>query len=277
VNGPIAQAVALTCHANAALRRGGVAFPASHSTAQFCERITFRSRSRWWWSGSRAAAFAVDPAAWFELLRAQGRGGVLLHARRGGSLPSWLPNRASAGVEGGAGWVLEAWGRRRSAMWTPCWAIGDRGAADRRIWSVEYHSVGSRRPTVPTTLATVDAARRGLLAALERILAFSVRHCGRAFGDSFEAAQLAMTTAAHRAVYHRDLAPAGALAPDAEALLAACQHAWVFGGMGSWNDIVVAEGARRDYERVSDGLFDALNGAIAAAANSTFVDQAEAR
>lgn len=82
LSGPTAQAVALTCYANAAIR--GIAAPAftpAHSTAQFCERITFAAARRTWWGGRRTAAVAQDPAAWFEALRREGRTAVLLHYR----------------------------------------------------------------------------------------------------------------------------------------------------------------------------------------------------
>ena len=46
-------------------------------------------------------------------------------------------------------------------------------------------------------------------------------------------------------------------------MLDACQHASVFGGMGSWNDQSFAGAEGEAYERVSERLFRALNRAIA--------------
>jgi hypothetical protein len=45
-------------------------------------------------------------------------------------------------------------------------------------------------------------------------------------------------------------------------------QAWVFGGMGSWNDLGFPDAADNDrYRAVTAGLYDAVLGAIAAAAN----------
>ncbi len=52
-------------------------------------------------------------------------------------------------------------------------------------------------------------------------------------------------------------------------MLAACQKAWVFGGMGSWNDMGFDGEDQKDYVRLSEALFQALNAAIVAAANAS--------
>ena len=70
--------------------------------------------------------------------------------------------------------------------------------------------------------------------------------------------------------YHQDLAPGGVLTDLASALLDACQKAWVFGGMGSWNDLGFEGDSQRDYERMSESLFGAVTRAIAGAASSAF-------
>ena len=50
MNGPLAQIVALACHANAAFREGKAPpfFP-QNSTCRFCDRVSF-GRSRRWFS-----------------------------------------------------------------------------------------------------------------------------------------------------------------------------------------------------------------------------------
>ncbi len=47
------------------------------------------------------------------------------------------------------------------------------------------------------------------------------------------------------------------------------QKAWVFGGMGSWNDLWFEGEAQGEYDRVSDRLFQTVNEAIRAAANTS--------
>ncbi|GAB3914442.1 hypothetical protein GCM10011575_44990 [Microlunatus endophyticus] len=51
--------------------------------------------------------------------------------------------------------------------------------------------------------------------------------------------------------------------------MAAGSRAWVFGGMGSWNDLGFPdEGVEQDYEQLSSTLFAAVLTAITTATNS---------
>ncbi len=54
---------------------------------------------------------------------------------------------------------------------------------------------------------------------------------------------------------------------EAKQILTACDQAWVFGGMGSWNDIVHVDNYDI-YRRLTDNLYDTLNNSVAAAINS---------
>ena len=72
---------------------------------------------------------------------------------------------------------------------------------------------------------------------------------------------------AKRHGYHKDLIPDGAASGLATCLLDACQSAWVFGGMGSWNDMSFEGVDPTEYDRVSEQLFSTLNETIQTAAN----------
>ena len=58
--------------------------------------------------------------------------------------------------------------------------------------------------------------------------------------------------------------------PEAERLLKAAGRAWVFGAMGSWNDVGVDAALKPRYESASKVLFDALARAVLVSANSTY-------
>jgi hypothetical protein len=73
-----------------------------------------------------------------------------------------------------------------------------------------------------------------------------------------------------REQYHKDLAADGVTPQLATCLLDACQSAWVFGGMGSWNDMGFEGAEKTEYDRVSDHLFTTLNETIQSAANASF-------
>jgi hypothetical protein len=50
------------------------------------------------------------------------------------------------------------------------------------------------------------------------------------------------------------------------------QKAWVFGGMGSWNDLVFSGATLREYQLISEAVYRACCRALEDCANSTFPD-----
>jgi hypothetical protein len=83
------------------------------------------------------------------------------------------------------------------------------------------------------------------------------------------------TGGAKRHGYHKDLSPEGDLPegdlPEAASiLLDAVQSAWVFGGMGSWNDMGFEGPDQKEYSCVSELLFHAINETIEAATDASF-------
>lgn len=263
MNGPVAQCVALVCHANAVLDgRRGVYFH-GNCTARFCDSIAFAEDV----PGGEPRMLADAPDAWFAFLE---RGGFerLRLARFAQNRPLLSDRMSSGFVGGGETWMMLALRAGGDCeAWQGFWRVWDQKARDQRIWRVAYVRAPAPAPAQADSLA---AARRELAEALEDIHAFAERNRCGGFIECFASARgvLAGTPGTKRSV-HRDLAPEGMLGTDALAVLDACQHASVFGGMGSWNDQSFDGAEREAYERVSERLFRAVNRAIAAAANES--------
>ncbi len=106
--------------------------------------------------------------------------------------------------------------------------------------------------------------------ALADIHQFSERqNCGGFTAGFSKAIETLDSGGEKRHGYHQDLAPDGCLPPLAMRLLDACQSAWVFGGMGSWNDMAFDGEVQVEYDRTSKQLFLILNEVIQAAANAS--------
>jgi hypothetical protein len=68
--------------------------------------------------------------------------------------------------------------------------------------------------------------------------------------------------------YHPDLLPAG-YTSEARQLAAMAVKAWVFGGMGSWNDVYFDDRqVAAEYAAISQNLYGALLRALLASVNS---------
>jgi hypothetical protein len=270
MNGPIAQFVALTCHANAFL--GGQRIPQffpTNSTCKFCDWIKFFNISKTLLGKVHQTEVAASPSAWFEQLKLQGALGVRLFVAAQNN--PGIPDRMSAAFVGGGGsWSMEVTDQKgKAAVWLSKWEVWNQDAPERRIWRVSYSRISETQSRPASSSDLTDAVAR-LRAALGEIYTFSQKHNCHGFTGCFaQAIETLDSQGSTLHGYHRDLAPEGCLPPLARCLLDACQTAWVFGGMGSWNDLGFDGADRVAYDRVSERLLAALNEAIYAGANSS--------
>jgi hypothetical protein len=175
----------------------------------------------------------------------------------------------SAGFVGGGGnWFIATERNHKADCWQAKWDVWDRKAPENRIWRVDYMLVCDADVTEnePTDLKVISDK---LSNTLKQIHEFAQRHGIDNFADSFaKAGECLQSDDPFSLVYHKDLAPAGLLSLDAMRLLASSQAAWVFGGMGSWNDMSFEGDESKKYENLSDTLFSLINEAICEATNS---------
>lgn len=269
MTGPIAQNVALTCYGNAFLKDDTVPqfFP-TNSTCQFCDRVTFVEVVKPLLRKQREIEVANKPDEWFSYLKRRGARGLrLVHQAMN---DPQISDRMGAGFVGGGGsWYMEIiLTKERSEFWQARWEVWNPKAPERRIWRVTYGRAAEAK-SKPYPVQNLEATAERLLKALREIHAFSERlNCG-AFTKSF-AQGIDSLTSDKRHGYHQDLTPSGLLPSGASAILDASQSAWVFGGMGSWNDMGFDGADGKEYNRVSEQLFQTLTEAICIAANAGF-------
>ena len=257
MQGTIAQTLGLALHANAFLQKRNLGtFWPDATFFQFCRSVRFLDCGP---GGGPEMEIAADPAAWLRTLRARCRG-VRVHASAGNG------DAMTVGfIGGGSLWRIEEVGGERPFRWWGDWSVPPRDADEERIWSVVYRGVAIGAGHGPAPTPELEPAERQLAVALEAIAAFAER-IRSDFSQSFYQALDCLAGRADRAPpYYPDLAPPEFLSPDARRILTACQLAWVFGGMGSWND----EDRGEEGNRLTETLLGRIQTALAAAVNST--------
>lgn len=269
MNGLIAQLVALTCHANAFLRSSDerLKFFPDNSTCTFCDRISFVEVRKPLIGRQREIVVADTPEEWFKYLARKKALGVRL-IRESNNDPR-ISDRMTAGFVGGGGtWMLEVRYPDSTDLWMARWEVWDQNAPGRRIWRVTYGLVASRPGSVRRSQKPSEL-RESMRAALLRIHSFSKAHDCGPFTESFSHALESLADEQSNSGDHKDLFVEGTLSEPSRAVLDAAQSAWVFGGMGSWNDLGFEGDAGREYEEVSERLYSVLSEAICVAANET--------
>jgi len=265
MNGEAAQKAALTAYANAFLQGHEVTFGLDHQTTSHCQSIQFVDVPS---VGSlkNRKILAKDPESWFAYLARNGVSHLKLHYSS--SSREWSPDRTSVAFSGGGSyWFIETVRPAGSALWESVWDVtSSRGT---RIWKVWYVLSKVRPDEVHDRPSSPEDVRKELHEALVEISSFAKKHDDtRDWVSWFQRALDALE--AEDDVGTKEILPAGCFTRDAEQLMAASRHAFVFGGMGSWNDVLFGapDEVKKEYDRVSDRLYDAICRAIVAAVNS---------
>jgi hypothetical protein len=270
MQGPIENALMLVAAGNAQLAgRDITGFWPDAPTFKFLKLCEFRLPPA---SGNDKDDFplvAADPMDWLDFQRASCCGYRLhcVERQRGPNQQTDTPDRMLAAfVGGGPRFLIEAVGEVNSELWEGFHRLGDRNDPDRRIWLCT-HILQGAVPVKEVEPVQLPAALEELRAALTEIEAYARAEKYDTFADCFARASAALAGERQDVWPHiSDIIRYTAFDERQLNVLHAINHAWVFGGMGSWNDL----GGGPQYNEVSEKLYSALNDSIAALGSSTF-------
>lgn len=274
MQGTIIQIVALTIYGNAYLADYDIdEFFPENNAFKFCEYVRFVDLEQTE-AGHEESPYAQDPIQWFARLQREGAEALrMIYQPSGGKQVGQqkVSDRMLVGFIGGGGrWLIEVQKGSRSDKWEGRWEIGDKDRKDQLIWRVRYGRIAAEQPPRPQMPIGAAGLKRLLGENLEALVEFATAHKLDNFATAFNTGLAALNSSEpfnNAACGH--FAPAGVLPLASSQLLAASQAAWVFGGMGSWNDLGFEGGDKATYERLSEDLYMLLNTAIVFAANST--------
>lgn len=260
------QLAALVAHGNAALAgdaEAGVRVDAG-PTFQYVREIQFEQQE-----GSPPATTYAGSGArgWFRHLAESGVTALWLDSRPL-AVPTLAPHLLAAWANGSRASIVTE-GVEPRLRWIASSSV-DRAPTetDKRVWTVRC--IGrpdvanlAPRPTIAEATAVLEAAARAVRDLARRIdetfwAGYLDRALARLAGDDDAATP-----------YHDDVLPPSAEL-DRRRLLAGAAGAYVFGGMGTWNDTGPPpddDEANAEYDRVTPALYSAILDAVAAAVN----------
>jgi len=272
VHGELAQVIALAAHGSVWLAGIATGPPpqlvADNSTFQYVRRVRFELRR----SSLRRGTMASDVGGWLQDAREREIDRFWLSIPEPGFVSTdgeAIPDRMLVAFAGAGQWFLLGTSTERSReLWRASWTVGDEDAPDQRIWDVEYRGELLDNAVVPRQ-PDISASARGLTVALEEVETFARGQQLDDWADWFADARLLGEAEDPQPPYHPDMLPVLGFAKPARQLLAMAARAWVFGGMGSWNDLAYATREKEDeYKRLSAKLYSAVLGAFVAAVNA---------
>jgi len=270
VQGPIENALMLTAAGNAYLAgRDMSGFWPNAPTFKFTKLCEFRLPPPSGKDSDEHPLRAADPLAWFASLKPWCRG-LRLHFTQRKRAPNQqidAPDRMLvAFVGGGPRWLIEAVGAKDSELWEAFHRVGDQKDPERRIWLCTHILQGTIPKAEVEPINPVQALS-DLRSALPEIEEYARDEKYDNFADCFQRAREALDNRlVVDAPWISELVRYTGFDQTQLNMLQAINHAWVFGGMGSWNDL----GGGERYDQVSEKLFSALNDCICGLANSTY-------
>ena len=262
MNGELAQAICLAGYGSAWLAGPPDAEPPSLESASDNFRFVAHLRFE-----MELGSEQDSVAAWLRDLRGRGIDRLFLVAGEPGRAAigeAPVDERYLVAFAGAGSWFVLATGAENEG-WRASWEVGDLHAPDQRIWNVTYRgkvlSADAEPPRPPLSEAG-HTLREALRAAAD--LAASRPEIAEWVGI-FEGA---LNTAAPPD--RLDLLPRDAYGSEAQQLAAMAAAAWVFGGMGSWNDFSFPDDKefQARYDAVSEDLYRAVLDGLVAATNS---------
>lgn len=263
----ILRSFALVAVGNAALAGGDVSAFWPSPLLRFYKQIEFVIAH----GGDKYTPVAPDPLAWFAKLKDMGCAGLRLHTapmQQRPGLPAQRERMLVGMVGGGPRWLIEAVYPSRAEVWEGFDRLGDRNDPAQQIWLSAYLMLGEidKQDAADRDVA---AARKEVGAALKDIEALARDIEGAPFAEDFAIARAVLDGAAPT-YPNLEFLEITELDQSARHLLAASAQAWVFGAMGSWNDVGVENALQQRYEDTSEALFVALQRAVTAVANTSY-------
>ncbi|MDQ3707217.1 MAG: hypothetical protein M3437_18725 [Chloroflexota bacterium] len=268
MNSDLAQLVILAAYGNVYLAGEGGAPPElteSHTGFKY-SRVNFVRYPKPYADGIWNTLVIKNTADWYSQLRELGARNIWL-VRRGDPVPQDIARHELVAFAGGGDWHLQVDYLDKSEGWSAGWEFVDtRGDRQGAYWNVTYSRVliEGMPPVEKHDLREMEARLRRALVEVER---FARANDEEGWADVFkrELNRLDATGNTQKS----DMLPEEGYSREAHRLVSAASGSWVFGGMGSWNDISFSdEQVRADYGRVSAELYDAVVTSAVAATNS---------
>ena len=272
MTGTLAQIIALTAFGNDFLKNGTIPtdFNTANTTFQFCNKVDFREfKKLFFFLKPKETVIANNPTEWFQYLKSDGCKHLRLYFEYSKD-QSFAKDHKLAGLVGGGGsWLIEAVYDNHSNYWANRWEVTNQNATDRKIWAVNY-GMTVKKQHISNLQIDNQKIKEKLRKTLTEIADFAFRQDLKSWGEQFDKAKLTLDSLTPESgYYHTDLIPVDKYSMTAKQIIFSAGSAWVFGGMGSWNDLGFdSKEDNETYDRLSEQLYSNINEAIIAGTNT---------
>jgi hypothetical protein len=255
MSGSLAQLIALISFGNAFLMMHNVKdLGLENSTFKYCNSVTFFGAK----NGGNQVVVAKNIQGWFAYLKENKCKKMKLFYKPSGENKIVTERETTGFIDGGGVWMIEAVYSTYSDYWIADEQVTNEHSKDNRIWSVKYTlALSHQLPSRPTV--SLNEANANLTLSLNKIAAFASKHKLSYWTKVFEKAKQNLVSAHPTVDYYKDFIIEKNHPLPSQQVLFSASRAWVFGGMGSWNDMAFDEASVNEtYNKLSDSLYHSV-------------------
>lgn len=252
MTGILAQTITLTSYGNEYLENEKLNdFYPQNSSFEHCHSVEFKEiNKKYFFSKKTEIVCAENPIEWFELLKKEGCKKLRLFYQS----EKEDDHKLAGFVGGGGNFFIECVFENYSDFWINNWNYDEN--LDEKPWKVFYGKAVSKQPTRNQQYDLVEI-RTKLKSVLEEITEFAFKETTENWGNIFEKSKNTLESDKPESeFYHNDLIVQNNYELENRQLLMSASKSFVFGGMGSWNDMWFEnEETEKKYNELSTVLY----------------------
>ncbi len=267
MNGPLALLIALVSYGNNYLKNENSVYTLdlNNSTLIYCKTIEFNLNVD---TSLKQTVVAHTPQEWFSFLKKDGCKSLKIYYAHSANDSPMKDFESNAFVGGGGQWIIEAVYTDYCNYWTAKESVIKNDAGKDRIWDIRFSLVQREKPILDLAIGP-EKAKENLLASLKKITAFADSTKSENWAKVFKKAGENLYSSNPVIEYNKDFIIVDSASLQSKQLLFAADMASVFGGMGSWNDILYpTPELEKTNTLLSSDLYDRINEAIIVAVNN---------
>jgi hypothetical protein len=271
MTGTLAQLLSLVSFGNEYIVQGKVEndYYPQNSVFKFDKQVSFKTVKSGFFRKNKEIIAGNDPLEWFQFLKKDNCRELKAFYQHSKQQEKYKDYKLAGFVDGGGQWFIEAIYKDYSDFWYAHWNVGNKEDPEQKIWLVIYEAVARRQPIRNIQLLLNDPWKK-LETKLKEIELFARQNNLDSWADCFAKALKTLNSETpYEDFYHTDMIVLENYSLQAKQLIFGAANAWVFGGMGSWNDIGFNEKEKEEkYELHTEELYDAVITALLAGINT---------
>jgi len=257
MNTDIIQMAFMTAYGKAYLQGKAVSFEKNHPAAYHYRNIRFVSKEPPFEQLLLKDTIAKDPNAWFKYLAKEKVKQLYLAYQ---PLPDVKDDKSYSSIKARNQWHIIAEKENSLDIWL-LKIVAEQGDAMHYYYLVK--DIDKRQIKV----TSIDTAKLFLEEILSDLIKFTSTKELANWKSVFEKASNFLSNENLSDLVSAELFPDDCYGLEAKQIFSAVDQAWVFGGMGSWNDVVHVNDYDL-YQRLSSNLYDTLCKSVASVINS---------